>query len=218
MNSILSYIVDLFRQPALFLGFFSMIGLILQKKSFSDIIKGTLKTIIGVVILFQGVNILILAITPMSDAVNSLFNPTNTTKLGDFSVFIQQNSIDIGIVMISSFILNVIIARVTPFKAIFLTANLIFWFAMLFVALGSEMGLSRLTTLVLAVVFTTLYLVIPSNLMTPYVKELTGSDDFTIGHTTSIFCYLGIFIGSVFCGLQKICRKYHLTKIFNVFY
>ena len=46
----------------------------------------------------------------MSDAVNSLFNPTNTTKLGDFSVFIQQNSIDIGIVMISSFILNVIIA------------------------------------------------------------------------------------------------------------
>ena len=191
MNSILSYIVDLFRQPALFLGFFSMIGLILQKKSFSDIIKGTLKTIIGVVILFQGVNILILAITPMSDAVNSLFNPTNTTKLGDFSVFIQQNSIDIGIVMISSFILNVIIARVTPFKAIFLTANLIFWFAMLFVALGSEMGLSRLTTLVLAVVFTTLYLVIPSNLMIPYVKELTGSDDFTIGHTTSIFCFSG---------------------------
>ena len=59
---------------------------------------------------FKGVNILILAITPMSDAVNSLFNPTNTTKLGDFSVFIQQNSIDIGIVMISSFILNVIIA------------------------------------------------------------------------------------------------------------
>ena len=89
---------------------------------------------------------------------------------------------------------------------------------MLFVALGSEMGLSRLTTLVLAVVFTTLYLVIPSNLMTPYVKELTGSDDFTIGHTTSIFCFLGIFIGSVFWGLQKICRKYHFTKISNVFH
>lgn len=104
--------------------------------------------------------------------------------------------------MISSFILNVIIARFTPFKAIFLTANLIFWFAMLFVALGSEIGLSRLTTLVLAVVFTTLYLVIPSNLLTPYVKELTGSDGFTI----------------CFWGLQKICRKYHFTKIFNVFY
>ena len=54
MNNILPYIVDLFRQPALFLGFFSMIGLILQKKLFSDIIKGTLKTIVGVVILFQG--------------------------------------------------------------------------------------------------------------------------------------------------------------------
>ena len=217
MNSILSYIVDLFRQPALFLGFFSMIGLILQKKSFSDIIKGTLKTIIGVVILFQGVNILILAITPMSDAVNSLFNPTNTTKLGDFSVFIQQNSIDIGIVMISSFILNVIIARVTPFKAIFLTANLIFWFAMLFVALGSEMGLSRLTTLVLAVVFTTLYLVIPSNLMTPYVKELTGSDDFTIGHTTSIFCFLGIFIGSIFGDSKKSAENITLPKYLMFF-
>ena len=194
-----------------------MLGLILQKKSFSDIVKGTLKTIIGIIILFKGVDILIQAITPINNAINLMFSPTNTSTLGDFSIFIQNNSIDIGIVMISSFFLNVIIARFTSFKAIFLTANLIFWFAMLFVALGTEIGITRSLTIILAVIFTTLYLVIPSNLLAPYVKELTGSDDFTIGHTTSIFCFLGIFIGSIFGDSKKSAENITLPKYLMFF-
>ena len=217
MNIVLSYIVSVFCQPALFLGFFSMLGLILQKKSFSDIVKGTLKTIIGIIILFKGVDILIQAITPINNAINLMFSPTNTSTLGDFSIFIQNNSIDIGIVMISSFFLNVIIARFTCFNAIFLTGNLIFWFAMLFVALGTEIGITRSLTIILAVIFTTLYLVIPSNLLAPYVKELTGSDDFTIGHTTSIFCFLGIFIGSIFGDSKKSAENITLPKYLMFF-
>ena len=189
----------------------------LTKKSFSDIVKGTLKTIIGIIILFKGVDILIQAITPINNAINLMFSPTNTSTLGDFSIFIQNNSIDIGIVMISSFFLNVIIARFTSFKAIFLTANLIFWFAMLFVALGTEIGITRSLTIILAVIFTTLYLVIPSNLLAPYVKELTGSDDFTIGHTTSIFCFLGIFIGSIFGDSKKSAENITLPKYLMFF-
>ena len=39
--------------------------------------------------------------------------------------------------------------------------------------------------------------------MRKYVKELTGQDMFTIGHTTSIFCLLGIAIGTLFGKNEK---------------
>lgn len=213
----LSYIVGVFREPALFLGFFAMVGLILQKKSFADVVKGTFKTIIGMVILLEGVGVLIDAMTPLSGAVNTLFAVDSTEVIGDFSLFIGEYSIDIGIVMLSAFILNVIIARFTPFKSIFLTANLIFWFAMLFLAVLTGLGVSRNLKLVLAVVFSTLYLVIPSNLLRPYVKELTGNNLFTIGHTTSIFCFIGIFIGSMIGDSKKSAENITLPKQISFF-
>ncbi|MGL4676769.1 MAG: PTS transporter subunit IIC [Brevinema sp.] len=206
------YMINIFRNPALFLGFFTMIGLILQGKSFSDIIKGSLKTIIGIVILFQGVTIIIQSITPLSDSINLIFSTNQQNTLANFSDFIQKYSIEIGIVMITSFLLNILIAYTTTFKVIFLTANFIFWFAMLFISLGVELQLPPLTTILLATLFTTLYLVIPSNLLYPYVKELTGTPDFSLGHSTSIFCFIGIFIGKIINAPHQSAEQIKLPK------
>ena len=58
MSSVLNTVISLVRTPSMFIAIIAFLGLVLQKKSFSDIIKGTLKTFIGMVILTQGVNIL----------------------------------------------------------------------------------------------------------------------------------------------------------------
>lgn len=50
---------DILGSPAILVGLFAFLGLLLQKKSFSDIVSGTLKTIMGFVILSGGANILI---------------------------------------------------------------------------------------------------------------------------------------------------------------
>ncbi|STW69557.1 integral membrane protein [Klebsiella pneumoniae] len=44
-------IYDVLGTPAILVGLFSLIGLLLQKKGISDVISGTLKTIMGFVIL-----------------------------------------------------------------------------------------------------------------------------------------------------------------------
>ncbi len=49
-------IYDVLGTPAILVGLFSLIGLLLQKKKgISDVISGTLKTIMGFVILTAGV-------------------------------------------------------------------------------------------------------------------------------------------------------------------
>ncbi|MDE9621053.1 PTS transporter subunit IIC, partial [Citrobacter portucalensis] len=45
---------DVLGTPAILVGLFSMIGLLLQKKAVSEVISGTLKTIMGFVILTSG--------------------------------------------------------------------------------------------------------------------------------------------------------------------
>lgn len=54
MNSILGFIVDVLSQPAILVALIAFIGLIVQKKSGADITSGTIKTILGFLVLSAG--------------------------------------------------------------------------------------------------------------------------------------------------------------------
>lgn len=55
----LNVILDILKVPAILVGLISLIGLLLQKKSASDTIKGTIKTILGFIIIGGGAGILV---------------------------------------------------------------------------------------------------------------------------------------------------------------
>ena len=42
----LNFIVDILKVPSVLVGLIALIGLVAQKKSFSDVVKGTVKTIL----------------------------------------------------------------------------------------------------------------------------------------------------------------------------
>lgn len=47
MDSILFFILDILKVPSILVGLIALIGLVAQKKPLTDIIKGTIKTILG---------------------------------------------------------------------------------------------------------------------------------------------------------------------------
>ena len=59
----LKFILDILSVPAVLIGLVSMIGLIAQKKGLSDILKGSIKTIMGVLILGGGAGLAVGALT-----------------------------------------------------------------------------------------------------------------------------------------------------------
>lgn len=196
MNIFLNTIISLMRTPPMFIAMIAMLGLILQKKSGSDIIKGTVKTFIGMVILTQGVTILSTSIAPLSNGFTELFALPNTKPMGDFNAFLGEWGGHVGLIMLLGFVLNILIARFTRFKTIFLTANILYWYPMLFIGVAVENKLNTVAMFVLAIILYIGVITIMPHVMRKYVKELTGQDMFTIGHTTSIFCLLGVAIGS----------------------
>ena len=47
----LNFVVDILKVPSVLVGLIALIGLVAQKKSFSDVVKGTIKTILGFIVL-----------------------------------------------------------------------------------------------------------------------------------------------------------------------
>ena len=183
MNAVLDFIVnEIFGQGAIFLSLIALIGLLLQKKSASEVIRGTFMTAIGYFVLNTGVGFVSGAVTDISVAFTTMMPQAVASK----SVDIGANyGTQIGIVMIIGFAINLIFARFTKWKTVFLTGHMLYWFPFVFIAAGVDAGLSGAKLIILAALFTAVYMIVAPNLMRPLVKKVTGTDSFSIAHPTT---------------------------------
>lgn len=65
MKSLLTLIVDILKVPSILVGLIAMIGLLVQKKPGTDIVKGTIKTILGFLVLGGGAGLVVSSLAPM---------------------------------------------------------------------------------------------------------------------------------------------------------
>ena len=217
MKEILDFCVSFFRNPALFMGLVVAIGLILQRKPIDAILKGIFKGIIGMVILLKGVDIVVSSITPLANAFSGLFNTQSNSTLGDFNVFLGQYGSYVGLILLCGFVINIIIARYTRFKTIYLTGNILFWYPMLFLAVGIENNVSGLKLFIFTLIMYILVITIFPYILRKHVKYVTGNDSFTIGHTASIYCLLGSYIGKLVGQKDKNIENLNIPKSLSFF-
>lgn len=204
--TIINFIINqIFREPAIFLGIIALVGLLIQRKPASDTIKGTLKTIIGVVILTQGTTILVNSILPLSNAFNLMYKVQGVAEIKPMGTdnFLATYGSQIGLAMVLAFLINLIVARFTKIKNVFLTGHMLFWFPFIFVACAVEMGLKGSSIVILATIATAIYIIITPALIRPFVKNVTGDDSFTLGHPTVGLSLISGFIGKLFGDKSK---------------
>lgn len=210
---ILNFIVkELFGQGAIFLALIALVGLIIQKKSVGEIIRGTFMTAIGFFILNRGVGIIAEVVSGLSAAFAAVMPkaiPSTSVDIGG------QFGTQIGIVMVIAFVINLLVARFTKWKSVFLTGHMLYWFPYVFIAAGVDAGMSGFGLVALATVFTALYMVVSPNLMRPLVKEATGDDSFTIGHPTTILSVVAGYLGKVVGNKEKSTEDLKVSKSFS---
>ena len=217
---ILNYLgTNIFKQPPFFMGIIALIGLLLLKKDFGSVVKGTAKTIMGVVILFVGVNFITAAATPLATAFSTLYKLPESSQF-DTSIcwtVLGQYGAEIGLALALSFVINLIVAKFTPIKNIFLTGHIYFWMAYLSVAAGVQGGLEGTGLIIFATIILSLYIIISPAILRPFVKKITGSDDFTIGHTAGLYCLIGAGIGKLFKNKSKSTEEMKIPKGLDFF-
>jgi PTS system ascorbate-specific IIC component len=192
---VLNYLTEnILRNPPVLLGLIAGLGLILQGKTVTDIVKGMLLAAFGMIILDTGVGILVGAIAPINGAFQSLSAGAATAEGLNDVTFTQLHGGDVGMAMLVALILHLIIARFTPFKIIFLTGHMIWWFPFIFVAAGAEAGLSGVLLVAIAAVFSALYWSMMPFALRKYVWAVTGDEGFTLGHPTGILSLVSGFV------------------------
>lgn len=183
--------------PVFMLGIVAFLGLLFQRKSFSDIISGTVKTMAGVLILFAAVDLLVAAISPLSEMFGQIYQ-FEGEPVADFTEFLGGFAVEVVLIMVFGFIVNVILARITPLKYVFLTGHILFWNAfMVAAALGDAGKLSGVPMIVVGSLILGIISTVLPALIAPYIRKLTGTNEFSIGHTTTILALVGAWIGSL---------------------
>jgi PTS system ascorbate-specific IIC component len=199
------------------LGIVGLIGLLLQRKSFSEVISSFIKTILGAIILFIAIDIMESVIIPISIMFGKVY-PFEGTPAVDFTRFLSEYGNSIVLVMIFGFLINVFLARITRLKYIFLNWHILFWNAFIVTAALADSGNMKVVPLVIigSLLLGILSTLLPA-LIAPSVRELTGSAEFTIGHTTTALAIVGAYLGKWFGNKESSIERIKLPSSFSFF-
>lgn len=184
--------------PTFMLGLVALLGLLLQRKTFSEVVSGTIKTMAGVIILFSAVDLLVGVISPISTMFGKVYAFQGEPISVDWTAFLSEYGIPVVLVMVFGFFVNILLARLTKLKYVFLTGHIMFWNAFMVVAALADAGKIKGVALIVlgSLIQGVLATVLPA-LIAPFVFKLTGTKDFTIGHTTTILAVIGAWIGKL---------------------
>ena len=198
------FITDIFGVASIFMALIALVGLLLLKKPFSDVITGVFKTALGVIILQQGVSILVSSMLPLHTSIASIqqATPFPSDMIGS-EKFMTDYGTQIGIAMLAGFAINLVVARFTKWKAVFLTGHMLYWFPFVFTGVAVSAGFTGWTAGLIGGLFSAIYYVVSPNLIRPYIREVIGDDSFTLGHPSVSFALVGGFLAKKFGNKEK---------------
>ncbi|MCP1092311.1 PTS ascorbate transporter subunit IIC [Bacillaceae bacterium OS4b] len=205
---------DILGTPSILVGLFALIGLLLKRKSSADVVSGTLKTVMGFIIIGAGAAVLIGALDIFSKMFDHAFNVQGVIPNNEAIVAAAQSDFgtSTALIMVFGMVVNVLLARFTPFKYIFLTGHHTLFMACLLAVTLSVGGLSGFPLILVGSILLGVCMVLFPALLQPYVRKITGSDDFAIGHFGTIGYFVSATVGKWFGNKEKTTEQIKVPK------
>lgn len=201
-------ITDVIGQAPIFLGLIAFFGLLLQKRDAAEVLEGTIKTIIGVVILLAGVDLFVGSLVPQLELLRSTTGiagvmPDNQAPYG---VAALTYATQMSLIFVFGFIIHIFLVRVSPWrrlKNVFLTGHIMmfvagFWTIILvytFEILGTPL-------IVIGSILTGFTYTIYPAMARPYTDKLTDGE-YTLGHMFNCAVIIGDKVGGIFKSSKK---------------
>lgn len=214
MDSLLFFILDILKVPSVLVGLIAFVGLIAQKKSLSDIIKGTIKTILGFVVLGGGAGVLVSSLNPLGNMFEHAFNvqgiiPNNEAIV---SMAIEKYGTATALIMAFGMVANIIIARFTRLKFIFLTGHHTFYMACMIGVILTVAGFEGVQLVFVGALTLGLIMAFFPAIAHRYMAKITGSNEVGFGHFGTLGYVLSGAIGSVVGKGSKSTEEMNLPK------
>lgn len=200
MLGILNFIQQVLSTPAIFVGLIALLGLLLQKKDAQSCIKGTIKTILGFIVLNAGADVVQAAIIPFGDLFQSAFGVAGVVPNNEAitSLALSEYAVQTASIFALGMCFNIVLARFSRLKYIFLTGHHALYMSCLIAIIMSISGLTGAKLIIAGALLLGLVMAVFPALMQPTIEEITGDDSLALGHFGSGCYWLSAQIGKFF--------------------
>ena len=184
-----------------------------------EVVKGTVKTIVGFLIFGIGSSAAQGALNGFQSLFASGFGLEGVTPISEAITAQAQTLFPmvIALIMVLGFVCNLIIARFTRFKYIFLTGGHSLFLAALLAILLKALGLSDVMAIGIGAIILGLASCIYPAIAQKYMNKVTGSEDIAIGHYCSIAYALSGWIGGKVGNPKKSTESIELPGWLSIF-
>ena len=200
--AVIDFIVSILSTPAILVGLIALLGLVLQKAPTEQVISGTLKTIVGFLVLGAGASFVQTgSLLAFGEVFNYAFHMqgvvTNTDAFA--AIALKDFGQATALIMCVGMIVNIVLARFSNLKFIFLTGHSALYMSAMFAVFLSGVGhLSGWQLVVAGGALQGLYMALAPAICEPTMKKVTGTDAVALGHTSSVAYWAAGAIGSLF--------------------
>ncbi|MDT0549944.1 MULTISPECIES: PTS ascorbate transporter subunit IIC [Streptomyces] len=214
MNSVLQNLLDVFREPSVIVGLIALLGLLLQRKSLSDTIKGTTKAFVGFLVLAAGAGVVSDALTPFGEMFQHAFGvqgvvPNNEAIVG--KVLTDYGS-QAALIFFFGMVVNVLLARFTRFKFIYMSGHVALYLAAMIAVILIANGFSSWQAVLWGAIAQGLITTLSPALVQPWMRKATKNDNVALGHTGNFGIATSGLVGKLFGNPEKSTEDLKIPK------
>ena len=197
MNGVLKVLIDFVSEPSILVGIMVILGLVLQKKPVEDIIKGSIKAMVGFLVISSAAGVITGALGPFGQMFEYGFNvkgviPNNEAVV---AIALDEYGTSTALIMTFGMVANILIARFTKFKYIFLTGHHTLFMACMIAVILVSGGMSGFNLIFTGALALGLIMVLSPAMCQPFMKDITINDAVAMGHFSSIGYAMAALIG-----------------------
>ncbi|WP_085528979.1 PTS ascorbate transporter subunit IIC [Kocuria massiliensis] len=199
MASALQVLVQVFSQPAILVALIALLGLVLQKKSGTDLMKGTIKTFVGFLVLSAGAAVIVDSLDPFGRMFSEVFGvqgvvPNNEAIVGPV---LQEYGTAAALIFFFGMIVNVVFARITRFKYIYLSGHVALYQSAMIAVILIVAGFSTWEAILWGSIAEAVITTVSPAIVQPFMRRVTGNDTVALGHTGGFGIALSGLVASI---------------------
>jgi len=179
-ESALSIIFDLLRQPATVIAIVAFIGLVVQRKTFNEIVTGTFRAFMSVVILISGATVVVGALSGLDVIFGAAYGFRGIYEYEEVAISkaMAVLGFEIGGILGLGFLVHVLIVAAFPrkykaFKQVFLTGHMLWLYAGFIALILYGAGITGITAVIVGGIMAGITYTLVQAAVWPFIEPIT---------------------------------------------